>query len=50
MKVCMYLEYNAMAELIGRGQLGLVVVDRPGDEAVSEQLLKKRQEAGGRHS
>ena len=46
----MYLKYDAMAELVGRGQLGLVVADRRRDEAVSEQLLKKRQtRAGARH-
>ena len=47
MKACVYLEYDAMAELIGRGQLGLVVADGHRDEAVSEQLLKKRQRRAG---
>ena len=46
-KVCMYLEYDAMSELVGRGQLGLVVADRRRDKAVSEQLLKERQRRAG---
>ena len=36
-----YLEYDAVAELVGRGQLGLVVADGRRDEAVSQQLLKR---------
>ena len=48
MKVCTYLEYDTVAELVGRGQLGLIFTHGRRDEAVSEQLLKKGQrQAGG---
>ena len=36
-----YLEYDAVAELVGRRQLGLTVADGRRDEAVSQQLLRR---------